>query len=248
MRSGSPIRFTWCGGNRCVDKVRHRVQQQILGHRGRKHDPLYRIRKLLLTGNESLDDRGRERMLLGLRVGDLEEEVLRARLAKESVRDIYLADTWRQARLLLDKTVAGCLADDVPEIASLGNTLKSWRTENLAHHTTGASNGPTEGLNLCVETPRRRRHLVNATSATPDQNSRSPLIRVEPVKATLSTTSAPLQTQFGDCRSGQPWWADGRRTGEPRLLSLHERGGVRQVKGRGRASIAGVGARRTASR
>jgi hypothetical protein len=36
------------------------------------------------------------------------------------VRDVYLADTCRQARTLLDKTIAGGLGDDVPEIVSLG--------------------------------------------------------------------------------------------------------------------------------
>jgi transposase len=30
-----------------VDAVRRRVQQQTLGHRGRKHDPLFAIRRLL---------------------------------------------------------------------------------------------------------------------------------------------------------------------------------------------------------
>jgi transposase len=30
-------------GNRCLDKVRRRVQNETLGHRGRKDDPLYRI-------------------------------------------------------------------------------------------------------------------------------------------------------------------------------------------------------------
>ena len=43
--------------NRCVDKVRRRVQNETLGHRGRKADPLYRIRKLLLSGYERLDER-----------------------------------------------------------------------------------------------------------------------------------------------------------------------------------------------
>jgi len=52
-------------GNRCVDKARRRVQNETLGHRGRKHDPLYRIRKLLLAGHERLDERGHDRMLLG---------------------------------------------------------------------------------------------------------------------------------------------------------------------------------------
>ena len=45
-------------GNRCLDKVRRRVQNETLGHRGRKPDTLYRIRKLFLAGTERLDDRG----------------------------------------------------------------------------------------------------------------------------------------------------------------------------------------------
>jgi transposase len=52
--------------------------------------------------------------------------------------------------VLLDKAIVGCLADEVPEIRSLNNTLKAWRPEILNHHRTGASNGLTEGLNLCV--------------------------------------------------------------------------------------------------
>ena len=53
-------------------------------------------------------------MLLGLRVSDPNDEVVGAWLAKESNRDIYLAESWRDARLLLDKAITGCLADDVP--------------------------------------------------------------------------------------------------------------------------------------
>jgi transposase len=142
-------------GNRCLDKVRRRVQQETLEHRGRKGDPLYRIRKLLLAGTERLDDRGRRRMLLGLRIGDPRDEVLGAWLAKESVRDVYLTDDHAEAATLVDKAITGCRDDDVEEIRSLGRTLESWRTEILAHHHTGASNGPTEGLNLCVKRVKR---------------------------------------------------------------------------------------------
>jgi transposase len=39
--------------NTVVDQVRRRTQQATLGHRGRKPDPLYRIRKLLLTAHSS---------------------------------------------------------------------------------------------------------------------------------------------------------------------------------------------------
>ena len=145
-------------GNRCLNKVRRRVQNETLGHRGRKPDPLYRIRKLLLAGDERLDQRGRDRLLLGLRIGDPRDEVLGAWLAKESVRDVYLTDDPAVASVLLAKAIAGCAADDVEEIRSLGNTLSSWRTEILAHHRTGASNGPTEGLNLCVKRIKRCGH------------------------------------------------------------------------------------------
>ncbi len=93
-----------------------------MGHRGRKVDPLYRIRKLLLAGDERLDDRGRNRMLLGLRVGDPHDEVLGAWLAKESVRDLYLTDDPGAAAILIDKAIAGCTADVVEEIRSLGKT------------------------------------------------------------------------------------------------------------------------------
>jgi transposase len=144
--------------NRCLDQVRRRVQNQTLGHRGRKRDPLYRIRKLMLSGTERLEGRGLERMLLGLRLGDPDQEVLGAWLAKESVRDVYLADHPADAALLIDKAIEGCRADQVPEVGSLAKTLARWRTEILAHHITGASNGPTEGLNLLIKKVKRAGH------------------------------------------------------------------------------------------
>lgn len=144
--------------NRYLDTVRRRVQQETTGHRGRKGDPLYRIRKVLLRGAERLDEQGNRRMLLSLRVGDPKDEVLGAWLAKESVRDVYLAEHPTDAATLLDKAIGGCAADEVPEIQALGRTLVSWRTEILAHHETGASNGPTEALNLLVKKVKRCGH------------------------------------------------------------------------------------------
>jgi transposase len=141
-----------------VDVVRRRVQNQTLGHRGRKRDPLYRVRKLMLKGTERLDGMGLDRMLLGIRLGDPDDEVLGAWTAKESVRDVYLTEDPATAELLLDKTIEGCRLDMVPEIRSLGRTLARWRGEILAHHLTGASNGPTEGLNLLVKKVKRAGH------------------------------------------------------------------------------------------
>lgn len=141
-----------------TDLVRRRVQQRTLGHRGRKEDPLYRIRKLLSTGAERLNPKGRDRLLLGLRMGDPDREVEGAWMAKESVRDLYLTDNTEEATILLDKAILGCRQDAVPEIRTLGRTLSRWRQEILNHHRTGASNGPTEGQNLCVKKVKRCGH------------------------------------------------------------------------------------------
>jgi transposase len=142
--------------NFVLDEVRRRVQNETCRYRGRETDPIYRCRKLLLTGSERVNERGRDRILLSLRTGDPNDEVVGAWLAKESVRDVYLAGNYAVA--VLDKAVASGRDDDVAEIRSLGNTLKSWRTEILNRHTTGASNGPTEGLNLCVKKVKRCGH------------------------------------------------------------------------------------------
>jgi transposase len=102
--------------NRCVDQVRRRVQNETLGHRGRKHDPLYRIRKLLLKGTERLDQRGHDPLLLGLRIGDPHDELLGAWLVKESVRDVNLTD---------DPTEAAVLLEPSPAVGSMKSTTSA---------------------------------------------------------------------------------------------------------------------------
>lgn len=141
--------------NRTLDQVRRRVQNETLGHRGRKADPLFGVRKLLLKGDERLDERGREKLLAGLRVGDPHDEVLGAWLAKEAVRSVYLVDDPEQATVLLDNAITACRADQVDEIRTLGRTLSRWQDEIVNHHRTGASNGPTEGQNFCAKQVKR---------------------------------------------------------------------------------------------
>ena len=186
--------------NRCLDKVRCRVQNQTLGHRGRKKDPLYRIRKLMLTGAERLDGTGVDRMLLELRAGDPGEDVLGAWLAKESVRDVYLTNNPADAELLLDKAIEGCRTDWVQEIRSLGGTLTRWRTEILNHHHTGVERadrrpepprqeGQTRWPRIpmlhqlpTTDTPPRRRRRLALKPPLPaaHPNPHSPLGCVEP--------------------------------------------------------------------
>lgn len=61
--------------NRALDQIRRRVQQQQTGHRGRRDDPLYRIRRVLLTGEEKLDEVAGQRLTTLLQLGDPTGEV-----------------------------------------------------------------------------------------------------------------------------------------------------------------------------
>jgi transposase len=145
--------------NTVVDQVRRRTQQATLGHRGRKPDPLYRIRKLLLTGHEQLPQRGRVRLRAGLAVGDPTGEVVAAWQGKELLRGVYAADGTADARRVLARFYHWCDGVGVAELSRLARTVRAWEAEILAFHSTGGcSNGPTEAMNLLVKKVKRVGH------------------------------------------------------------------------------------------
>ena len=149
-----------------VDQVRRRTQQATLGHRGRKRDPLYRIRKLLLTAAEQLTQRGRVRLRAGLAVGDPTGEVAAAWQGKELLRAVYAAGGTQAARAALDRFYHWCDGVQIPELSRLARTVRAWEAEILAFHATGGcSNGPTEALNLLIKKVKRVGHgFLNFTN------------------------------------------------------------------------------------
>jgi transposase len=144
--------------NTVVDQVRRRTQQATLGHRGRKRDPLYRIRKLLLTAAEQLTSRGQVRLRAGLAVGDPTGEVAVAWQGKELLRTVYAASDLAHARAALDRFYRW--ADGVGvDLSRLARTVRAWEAEILAWHATGGcSNGPTEAVNLLIKKVKRVGH------------------------------------------------------------------------------------------
>jgi transposase len=145
--------------NLVVDQVRRRVQQATLGHRGRKGDPLYRIRKLLLTAAEQLTGRGRARLRAALAVGDPFREVTAAWQGKELLRAVYAAADLAAARAALERFYRWCDGVQILELSRLARTVRAWQTEILAWHlTAGCSNGPTEAVNLLIKKVKRVGH------------------------------------------------------------------------------------------
>jgi transposase len=145
--------------NAVVDQARRRTQQATLGHRGRKGDPLYRIRKLLLTAAEQLTQRGRGRLRAGLATGDLTGEVAAAWQGKELLRAVYATGDLADARTALERFYRWADGVGVAELSRLARTVKAWEAEILAFHATdGCSNGPTEAMNLLIKKVKRVGH------------------------------------------------------------------------------------------
>jgi transposase len=144
--------------NQALDEVRRRTQQSTLGHRGRKHDPLYRIRRRLLAAHDRLGRDAFDRMLVILQDGDPAGEVASAYLAKELLREVYATTDTPEARRRLARFYDHCGLADVAELTRLARTVLRWQPQVLAWHATGLTNGPTEAVNLLVKKIKRVGH------------------------------------------------------------------------------------------
>jgi transposase len=142
--------------NRCLDSVRRRVQNEQLGHRGRRDDPLYRVRRALLVGEEKLTDEQATRLNSLLALGDPHAEVALAYRVKERLRDFYRCWDAEEARAMLDDLQTHCLKKAMPpEIRKLGRTLKEWFDKICNYHLARITNAPTEALNNLIKRIKR---------------------------------------------------------------------------------------------
>ena len=142
--------------NTKLDEVRRRVQNETLGHRGRKDDPLYRCRRLLSKAQERLDGPGEEKLLGLLRAGDPKGEVTTAWHAKEAVRQIYVHDDAELASVWVDQLIVDMSSEDKPpEVRSLARTLTRWKSHIVAWHKVKLTNGPTEAANNLIKRVKR---------------------------------------------------------------------------------------------
>jgi transposase len=142
--------------NRCLDAVRRRVQSEQTGHRGRRDDPLYRARRVLLMGEEKLDEDATARLASLLELGDPNAEVAIAYRIKERFRDFYRTSNPDEARRLLEDLQAHCLKRAMPpEVQKLGRTVKQWFDKLCNYHLAKVTNGPTESLNNLIKRIKR---------------------------------------------------------------------------------------------
>jgi hypothetical protein len=102
-----------------VDEVRRRVQLDTLGHRGRKGDPLYGIRRTQQIGAEHLTDRQAARLDAKLTPRGPGHEVTLAWQCHQKLQAIYHARPER-GRELVTEVIASFPSCPIPEVARLG--------------------------------------------------------------------------------------------------------------------------------
>ena len=145
-------------GTQVVDEVRRRVQQDTLGRRGHKDDPLYKIRGLLRHGVEHLTERQQAKLSHCLR---------RRRPARRGERGLAVLPAApldlprhpgqgprdRRRRSSTASTPARSPRSPGSAAPSAPGEPKCWPTS-----TPGVSNGGTEAINLIIEKVRRLAH------------------------------------------------------------------------------------------
>jgi transposase len=142
--------------NTAVDECRRRVQNETLGHRGRKDDPLYRCRRTLVMAAERLPDDRRDRLVGLLAAGDPKGELRLTWHAKEVVRQIYAHSDPALAAVWVDEIVRDFTDREMPfEVRRLGRTIRRWRDQIVAWHHAQVTNGPTEAVNNLVKRVKR---------------------------------------------------------------------------------------------
>ena len=156
-----------------LDEVRRRVQQDTLGHRGRKDDPLYpgpqsfahltRARSPHANKNDSERPSRQMRRTSSVEV---------AYHCAQQVRDVFHQDTPAHGQLLAAHLIQRLPACPIPEIARLGRTLRKWKDALDAYFdTSGASNAPHRSHQQNHQTRKTHRQRLPQPHQLPTPNA-----------------------------------------------------------------------------
>ncbi|MEB3065659.1 ISL3 family transposase [[Mycobacterium] zoologicum] len=144
--------------HRAADKLtacRQRIQQDTCGHRGRTGDPLYGIRRIILTRNELLTAKQKAKLDKALAAHDAHAAVeVTAGPYYQDLIGAYANPDRRAGKLAMFKClkrIRSGLPKGLEELAQLGRSLWKRRREVLAYFDVGISNGPVEAINGRLE-------------------------------------------------------------------------------------------------
>ena len=138
-----------------VTRVRQRLVREREQRRGRKVDPAWANRRLLLRGYDTLSPRAKARLDAVFASDDPTDELSAAWGVKEQLRRLLNVATVEQART--EKMILGCyvVAADMEETWRLWATIQAWwpAIEVLINHR--VTNARTEAANTGIKHIKR---------------------------------------------------------------------------------------------
>ena len=178
--------------NKTVTAVRQRVTRDLLDRRGRKTDPTWANRRLLLRAREHLSARALARMWNGCIDHDPTGQILSAWIAKEELRALCATAATGGHRADIGRRLwafySWCAAADIPELTTLAETIETWWPAIEVFLTTGLTNARTEGTNRLIKQVKRaacgfrnrdnyrRRVRLHCTRQTRRLSARNPTV------------------------------------------------------------------------
>ena len=145
--------------NKAVTAVRQRVTRDLLDRRGRKTDPTWANRRLLLRGKECLSELALARMWNGCVDNDPTGQILSAWIAKEELRALCAIAARGGHRHEINRRLWAfyrwCADADIPELTTLAETIETWWPAIEVFLTTGLTNARTEGTNRLIKQVKR---------------------------------------------------------------------------------------------
>jgi transposase len=141
--------------NLMVTRVRQRLVREREQRRGRKVDPAWAHRTLLLRGYDTLSERAKARLQTVFAKDDPTDELSAAWGVKEQLRRLLNTSTIEQARH--EKMILGCyvLAADMEETWRLWATIEAWWPAVEVLIATRVTNSRTEAANTGIKHIKR---------------------------------------------------------------------------------------------
>jgi transposase len=141
--------------NQALTEVRQRAARQLRERRGRKADPAWAHRRLLLAAGDRLGRRGLARLRHVLAVDDPTNEIGAAWGVKERLRQLLAAPTAHDARQRLFRFYDAVLVADLAETTRLAETVQAWWPAIEAFLRLRVTNARTEGTNRIIKQLKR---------------------------------------------------------------------------------------------
>jgi transposase len=143
--------------SKVLDEVRCRLQNTQTGHRGRRGDPLYGVRKILISDPSRLTEKQSFKLTMVFKTSDPDHELWEAYKAYQQLRSVYNQNLNVRKRFAVALKILNEFGQSsVKEIRKLGRTLNRWREQFLNYFRAGkVSNGGAEALNGIIELHRR---------------------------------------------------------------------------------------------